>query len=254
MTTPSLTPDGHMHWSPHNWTEGLCHPQADGSWLVQAPIWGKEAPLLYVLPDAAAKEGFLTRSGLLIRMRVIISATVPVSGLLLAGIAMVPLAAGSGAAVAFILLLGLVPLLLRLAHYVCERRLFGWLAERAVHPPTAWQCPPILIRTAEEWGGLYLSNGWGLACVIDRVGVGVGVAGMAIVLTSSAYLNLCHGFGVLDGLFLGTLPRESGLFCGESGPPLGLVSLMLLVFECWSLQRIGRRRRAGGAVLLIRPD
>jgi hypothetical protein len=34
MTTPSLTPDGHMRWPPRDWLESLCVEQPDGTWLV----------------------------------------------------------------------------------------------------------------------------------------------------------------------------------------------------------------------------
>lgn len=249
MTTLSLTSDGLMRWPPRDWLESLCVEQADGTWLVQAPLSTGEDPLLYLLPDAAAKDRFLKQAPGLIWLRVALSHWIPplslfpplwsvlffpVAGDFLGLLVMLPAAAFGAAATG--------------VHFLSQRRLFTGLADAAVTPPAGWKRPDMLVRRWEEWQGLYLSLGAPGQRVLGR-GMAWITAGV-IAAAGVTYLNLCQGIGVLDQVFLDWDPRDlprvaarCGVFGGWGMPLLFAIALSSLAWH----RRSERRRQAGAA-------
>ena len=267
MTTPSLTPDGYMRWPPRAWAESLCTPLPDGTWLIQAPIAVAEKPLLYILPDAKAKEHYLARATRLIWIR---AATRALSQPYLAACAvwifflnahfLAPLWALRVA----MGMLAIVPLGV-LARFTAERSVFSWLSEHSIQPPAGWKRPPILIRTVEEWEGLYLSIGRR----IDQLAhaIVLGAATYLILWAAAIYLSVCWGISSLDG----AVPSLSGWrkeayatgcnadsgWIASAGLSANLWVILLLVvalgFTILTFRAAERRRRAGRAVLVTEP-
>lgn len=51
-----------MNGKLRRWLEGLCHPQSDGTWMVEAPVVQAALAPAFVLPDEAAKEAYLAQA------------------------------------------------------------------------------------------------------------------------------------------------------------------------------------------------
>jgi hypothetical protein len=247
MTTPNLPPDGHLRRAPRDWLESLCERQPDGTWLVQAPLSRGWGPLLYLLPDAAARDQFLKRASGLIWLRVALNhwlgplvVVLPVWSMLFFFVS-----------IEFVLLNFM---LLAMggavfgAHFLREQSLFTWLAKAAVTRPAGWKRPDVVVRRWEEWQGLYLSLALPGLRVLNR-GVFWTTAGV-IAAAAVAYLNLCQGIGILDQLFLDWGPRDRpgvARRCGVFGGWGMLAAFLLALAILANLRWDDRRQRAGAA-------
>lgn len=267
MATPSLTPDGYMRWPPRAWAESLCTPLPDGTWLIQAPIAVAEKPLLYILPDAKAREHYLARATRLVWIRAATRAlTQPylAAGTFWIFFMNANLLAPLWAIRVVLGMLAIGPLGV-LARFTAERLVFAWLSEHSIQPAAGWKRPPILIRTVEEWEGLYRSVGRRM----DRVAhiILFGAATSLILWTAAIYLSVCRGISSLDG----AVPSLSGWrkeayatgcnadsgWIASAGLSANLWVIFLLVvalgFTILTFWTAERRRRAGRAVLVTEP-
>jgi hypothetical protein len=247
MSSPTLTPDGRMSWRPRDWLESLCVEQPDGTWLIQAPLSAGEDPLLYLLPDAAAKDRFVKQATGLVWQRVALKHwTAPLSIFLPIWMPLVGTVT-SGYLGPLVLLAGLAIIGVAVGvHVLRERLLFTWLAEASVKPPDGWKRPEVLVRRWEEWEGLYLSLGlpgqWGIGRVMAWITV------MLSAVAAAFYLNLCQGIGILDLLIHDrdvygareVLPRCDAVSGGFV--PFGVAVALAAVY--WN-GRLDRRQRAG---------
>ncbi len=250
MTTPSLTPEGDMRWPPRDWVESLCAPQPDGTWLVQAPIWLADKPLLYLLPGQAAKDRFKQLALGLVWLRIAISYWLAIPLLFLLSVWGPLLQAVFADPRPFLLsgrfcLFVIVPL--GLVYLLWLRHLFTWLSDVAVTPPPGWKRPDLVVRRAEEWQALHLANGWRVQRVLFIASFGITVA--VVMVAASAYLNVCQDVGILDQLVLGWDARQlAGV--REACPYSGWSVLVLpgagLVFAATGLLN-ARQRQAGRA-------
>lgn len=262
MTTPSLTSDGYMHWPPRAWAESLCTPLPDGTWLIQAPIAISEKPLLYILPDAKAMEHYLARATRLIWIRAAIRALFHpymaaaifwiffISANFLAPLWALRVAMG---------MLAIGPLG-ELARRTAERSVFAWLSEHSIQPHAGLKRPPILIRTVEEWEGLYLSIGRR----IDQLAniIVLGAATSLILWAAAIYMSVCRGISSLDGAVPSLAGWRSEAYAAGCSADSGWIAsanlsanlwvILLLVvalgFMILTFRTAERRRYAGRAV------
>lgn len=249
MTAPTLTADGFMHWPPRDWVESLCTPLPDGTWLVQAPLAGGEKPLLYILRDTATKDQFLFRAVGLIRLRTAWRAVAtlrPHANMFIIFMA-IPLARPALYAVLLFLVLG------GLAHLVWLNYVFRWLGERALQPPPGSKRPATLVRTAEEWEALYLSNGLRAERLAGLLGIAA--AASVIILAVLSHLTICQGVGVLDPLYEGMAGWERRWLetrCDVDGLTI-LAGIGSIAYAVFLMRFSARQRRKGRAVPLAGP-
>lgn len=246
MTTPRLTSDGYMHWPPRDWIESLCARQPDRTWLVQAPLSAGETPLLYLLPDAAVKDRYIRLATVLVWFRVAFRSwlTPLVFVQMILGL-LVPLGFLSGIGIPLALLVAFA--VIGLGSALSLHVLFRWLGNVRVHPQPGWTRPDILIRSSEEWEGLYLANGLRTERRVTRSLVALTVG--ALILAVAGYLNLCHGIGILDQAFIGMAvwDREAYVLRCSEAPAwtvmLSAATVGLIIMHV----RVDRMRRAGRA-------
>jgi hypothetical protein len=249
MTTPSLTPDGHMRWAPRDWLESLCVEQPDGTWLVQAPIWGRQEPLLYLLPDEAAKQEFLRLASRLVWLRIAflhwpgwpVLLLASLWGLLLGSAFNDPLTVPPFIPDPVLTACALFGLL----YLLWQRSLFTWLGGAAVTQAAGWKRSEMVVRRAEEWDALHLSNGWSVQHVLARGAFGITLA--ILMFVAAIYPASCHGIDILDPLVLDMDEQQlARLRCQVSGWYI-LVGLGAGLAVMGLQIMVERRRRAGRA-------
>jgi hypothetical protein len=246
MSTPSLTPDGHMLWPPRDWAESLCMRLADGTWLVQAPISSLGKPRIYLLPNAEMKDRYLFWAVGLIHLRIIVRAKYYAVLLVTASMplwSMIPLLRGPFA------LFWLFLILFWPMYLIWHQQLFLWLESQSLNPPEGWRRPEALIRSGVEWEALYQSNGVGVERLLWLAGCGV--VALVAVQATARYLNICQGIDILDPLVMDMTARDRRWFardCDSAGM-LFVFAILWIASTVFARRQDRRRWRSGGAVL-----
>jgi hypothetical protein len=233
------------------WLEGLCLRRADGSWLVQVPVLEAKEPVIFALPNDAAKIASLeaAKSVGMSRERGQV-----VQGLLLSVvIAALPAVPSSELVLGLLVVLG-VPLLVGVFGWSLwaiwagprrEERLLSWFARLGtpVSPEDlALTGQPITIRSRQE-----IREGWAAARPVWMLGVEWLTFGLLVAVLLPFVLNtddrcvrVFGGLAALDAAFGGCFSELRLIVLATV-----CVALVLHYRRLRRLRRLRRWRRWG---------